>query len=554
MSIVSLPLPQQLVNGNVADGGQVMADLNAIASNVNANAAKNGVNSDITSLTALTSITSTLTITGWSINNSTLTTPTIIGGLIDSTTIGVTQPSGTNNTTLSTTEFATRLAFNAALPVQPGGTQPYILRSLGGVASWILNGLILSTRTSNTILTVADVGTLIDITSGTFTQTFSPAASLLSGWWCWIRNGTGDVTLDPNGSELIDGLTSFVMYPQEVRLVQCDGTKFTSFVVHSFYRKAITSFSFVMPPGYKQLFVDLVGAGGGGGSGARGAAAQNRSGGGPGGAAGRMQKTLSNIVAGTTTTITVGAGGTGGAVNTVDSGTGINGVAGGNTTFGTLLTAFGGNVGQGGSAGGTTIGPSTGGSSGLSTGTSVLIGSALGGRPSTVGGLPATPSNVGWGGGGSLATAADGGNTEWGGAGSGTSGINATTVNGNGGSSLFGVPAGTSGGWITSANTTPATAAPAGIINSYTAGGGALGGTCGASPTVGGSGVPAATDDVVGTSGAGGGSSSAVAAAAGGNGAAPGGAGGGGGASLNGNNSGAGGNGADGRAIIQGVV
>lgn len=85
--------------------------------------------------------------------------------------------------------------------------------------------LVRSARTSNTPIGAADLSTLIDITSGTFTQTFDAAASLGSGWYCYLRNsGTGDVTLDPDGAELIDGLTSYVIYPGECRLVQCDGT------------------------------------------------------------------------------------------------------------------------------------------------------------------------------------------------------------------------------------------------------------------------------------------------------------------------------------------
>lgn len=53
MTIINT-LPFQLQNGTTADATQVMADLNQIVSNVNANAAANGANSDITSLSGLT--------------------------------------------------------------------------------------------------------------------------------------------------------------------------------------------------------------------------------------------------------------------------------------------------------------------------------------------------------------------------------------------------------------------------------------------------------------------------------------------------------------------
>jgi hypothetical protein len=82
-----------------------------------------------------------------------------------------------------------------------------------------------SGRTSNTILGLADSGKFIDITSGTFTQTFDAAATLAANWLVYIRNsGTGVITLDPNASETIDGLTTIKVYPGEAFVVQCDGS------------------------------------------------------------------------------------------------------------------------------------------------------------------------------------------------------------------------------------------------------------------------------------------------------------------------------------------
>src|SRR6267154_156249 len=126
MSIITVPLPIQLLNGTVADAGQVMTDLNAIASNVNANAAKNGVNSDITSLTALISIAPGLTITGATIMGSIFSGGIIVGSTIDSTTTGITQPTGTNTTQLATTEFVNNIAFDTALPDQTGNAGKFV--------------------------------------------------------------------------------------------------------------------------------------------------------------------------------------------------------------------------------------------------------------------------------------------------------------------------------------------------------------------------------------------------------------------------------------------
>lgn len=89
-----------------------------------------------------------------------------------------------------------------------------------------------SARTSNTILGTADKGTLIDITSGTFSQTFDAAATLGDGWWCYLRNsGTGVITLDPNGAETIDGVATEPLDPLQTVIVQCDGTALRTIVV-----------------------------------------------------------------------------------------------------------------------------------------------------------------------------------------------------------------------------------------------------------------------------------------------------------------------------------
>ena len=47
------PLPVTLTNGTLADANQVMSNFNTIVTGVNTSAAKNGANSDITSLSAL---------------------------------------------------------------------------------------------------------------------------------------------------------------------------------------------------------------------------------------------------------------------------------------------------------------------------------------------------------------------------------------------------------------------------------------------------------------------------------------------------------------------
>lgn len=90
-----------------------------------------------------------------------------------------------------------------------------------------------STRTTNTALVSGDNGKLIDITAA-ITQTFNAASGLGSGWYCIVRNSSSSyVTLDPNASEQIDGGLTLTMMPNEIRIVQCDGAAFTTFLINT---------------------------------------------------------------------------------------------------------------------------------------------------------------------------------------------------------------------------------------------------------------------------------------------------------------------------------
>ena len=184
-------------------------------------------------------------------------------------------------------------------------------------------------RGSNTILAASDAGTLIDITSGTFTQTLTAAATLGASWAVWYRNsGSGDITLDPSASELIDGLTSFIMYSGECRLITCNGTAFTSVVISSFSKRFTSTGTFTKPPGYSS-FRGMAWSGGSSGQRTNNAALVSVGGG--GGGCGEFMLLASAV--GATVTVTIGAGGL--AVSTV-----ANGNVGGNTTFGTLFSVY----------------------------------------------------------------------------------------------------------------------------------------------------------------------------------------------------------------------
>lgn len=114
-------------------------------------------------------------------------------------------------------------------------------------------------------ITAADQALMLRC-DGAFTLSFDPVATLPSGWFCYIKNaGDGDITLDPSGSEQIDGLTSYIMYPGECRLIAHNGTEFVSVVLNGFYKVFESSGDFVKPPGYR-LFEGLLWGGGASGA------------------------------------------------------------------------------------------------------------------------------------------------------------------------------------------------------------------------------------------------------------------------------------------------
>ena len=411
----------------------------------------------------------------------------------------------------------------------------FIIQPASGVSS-----LVQSNRTSNTPLDSLVKGYLINITSGTFTQTFDACLSLGSGWWCYIQNsGTGDITLDPNGSETIDGLTSYIMYPNEIRLVQCNGTSLKTMVVQPFYKTITTTGSFTFPPGYLNIS-GLAWSGGTGGQGGTGdAAATTRSSGAGGPGGGVYPFNISSFTAGSSITATIGAGSSGTAGGTGGN-AGSTPSSAGSTSFGSYATVYGASSTTGG---------------GNQTGFVFFNGSVqqvFGNQESTCtfSFFGAYQTNL-------LTTAGrvSGGSSEYGGSGGGKGGYGASSDNSSGsapgGRSVFGATGGGGGGGVNSSNS--AAAGQQGGAAGYATYWGNSGG--GAS---GGSGAPGTNGSLLnspfrsGGGGGGGGGNASGTGYAGGDGAAPGGGGGGGGAGLT--TGGAGGNGARGEIRVWGCA
>lgn len=85
----------------------------------------------------------------------------------------------------------------------------------------------LQAKTGAYTVVASDNGSIINCTSGAFTVSLTAAATLGSGFTCWIwntSNTTSDaITIDPNSSETIDGVSTLILRRGEGMQVVCDG-------------------------------------------------------------------------------------------------------------------------------------------------------------------------------------------------------------------------------------------------------------------------------------------------------------------------------------------
>ena len=210
--------------------------------------------------------------------------------------------------------------------------------------------------------------------------TYGASGTVLSRLPQASANAGAAISLSGSAIVFVTAVADDIAQPADVQLFTTPGTA-----------------SWTRPAGAKAVDVIVVGGGGGGGSGRKGASGTAAFGGGAGAGGGRAVLTLPAVALDATVSVSIGAGGAGGAAVTIDSTNGNNGIAGGQSSFGSFVFAPQGNAG----AGGTTI-SGTGGTAvtrGLFPGTSGGAGSSAGGAIGATSGVGTGPAGGGGGGG-----------------------------------------------------------------------------------------------------------------------------------------------------------
>lgn len=117
------------------------------------------------------------------------------------------------------THLAASTLTNTAGPAAPGGGLEVVSAVLQAKASF-------RAVTSADTIVASDRGKVLDCTASGFSVAVTAAGTLGDGFFCWVRNSaaSGNITIDPNASEEIDGVLTISLGPGEACFIGCNGS------------------------------------------------------------------------------------------------------------------------------------------------------------------------------------------------------------------------------------------------------------------------------------------------------------------------------------------
>ncbi|MDE2233858.1 MAG: hypothetical protein KGJ90_07195, partial [Patescibacteria group bacterium] len=226
------------------------------------------------------------------------------------------------------------------------------LKKLDNTATHFMNGagnwatpltamsLPRTTQTTTYAPTTTDNGSEISFAGASADATWTIAAGATNGtgWFAIFNNPTTHnltIKVTTNTIDGIAGATGFIMYPGEVRLVQCDGTNYFTTILNGGVATFTSSTTWQKPPGYSAFQINLMSSGGSGAS----RTTTGNAGGGAGGSG--YEVTLPSsvfVAAGSTETVTVGGTSAGVSGNTAGNAKNASSLTVNGTAFSNVVT------------------------------------------------------------------------------------------------------------------------------------------------------------------------------------------------------------------------
>lgn len=129
--------------------------------------------------------------------------------------------------TSNATEAGVWVAYQFGAATSAANAAALAGKGLKAITTTLNQAISVLTLNSNYTLGATERAQLINWTGSTGTIGLTTAPTLGADWFCYIRNsGSSDITIDPNGAELINGVSDIAISPGNSCMVICDGVAF----------------------------------------------------------------------------------------------------------------------------------------------------------------------------------------------------------------------------------------------------------------------------------------------------------------------------------------